>query len=189
MGVENIIKQFNDAAKPELFAEDLRIGNFLKDNAAETAMEFRPEYSDVPLFKNISNNELMEVWLAENGIYVGNKKHDLYLHNSQIINIATTVVVEEINLVKRNAVRGAAIGAMGGGFMGSILGSAMGAGIGALTGLVKRTQKVNCNLLFIGYWEVQTMQKHRLVLEFSAQKFNADKFMSIWEAGKSNLSK
>lgn len=190
MELEKIIKQFNDAVKPEFFAEeDLKIGNFLQDNATETAMEFRPEYSDVPLFKNITNNDLMEVWLAENGIYIGKRKHDLYLHNSQIINMDTTVVEEEINLVKRNAVRGAAIGAMGGGFMGSLLGSAMGAGIGALTGLVKRTKKIKSNLLFIGYWDVKTMQKHRLVLEFNAKEFNVDKFISIWASRKCNLSK
>lgn len=189
MELQKIISQFNDAVKPESFSEDMKIGRILEENGAGTAMEFRPDYSDVPLFKDITNNDLMEVWLAENGIYVGKKKHDLYLHNSQIINIATTIVEEEINLVKRNAVRGAAIGAMGGGFMGSILGSAMGAGIGALTGLVKRTKKVNSNLLFIGYWDVQTMQKHCLVLEFNAKEFNVDKFISIWASHKCNLSK
>lgn len=188
MEVKKIIKQFNDAVKPASFAEDLKIGNFLKDNAAETTMEFRPEYSDTPLFKGINGNDLMEVWLAENGIYIGKRKFDLYLHNSQIINIATTVVEEEINLVKQNAVRGAAIGAMGGGLVVSLLGSALGAGIGALTGLIKRTKKVSSNLLFIGYWDVETMRKHRLVLEFNAKEFNADKFISIWEAGKGNLS-
>ena len=73
MELEKIIKQFNDAVKPVSFAEDLKIGNLLKDNAAETTMEFRPEYSDTPLFKDITGNDLMEVWLAENGLYIGKR--------------------------------------------------------------------------------------------------------------------
>lgn len=189
MELEQIIKQFNDAVMTEVFYNDLKIGKCLNDYGASTAMEFRPDYSDVPLFKDITGNALMEVSLAENGIFVGKRNHDLYLHNSQIIIMTTTDVEEEINLVKQNAIRGAAIGAMGGGLMGSLLGSAMGAGIGALTGIVKRTKKVKGNLLFIGYWDVETMQKHRLVLEFNAKEFKADKFMSIWESSKRNLSK
>lgn len=189
MELKKIIAQFNDAVKPESFSENLKIGKPLGNNGAGTVMEFRSDYSDVPLFKDITGNALMEVSLAENGIFVGKRNHDLYLHNSQIIIMDTTALEEDINLVKQNAARGAAIGAMGGGLMGSLLGSAMGAGIGALSGLVKRTKTVNSNLLFIGYWDAGTMQKHRLVLEFNAKEFNADKFISIWEASKSNLSK